>query len=59
MTTPEVRYIDLENYTEESSNKSCKSECTIFIVDLANIVIPVCIICCLIPLFVYIISQIH
>jgi len=59
MTTPEVRYIDLENYTEESSNKSYKSECTIFIVDLANIVIPGCIICCLIPLFVYIISQFH
>ena len=59
MNTQEVGYIDLVNYTEVTSNKSCKSECCIFIVDLANIVIPICIICGLIYLFMYIILQIH
>ena len=52
MTSQEDVYVDLENHTAEKSSKSeqvtcykaCKSECNICMVDLSNLLIPICLV---------------
>ena len=61
MTNTEENYIDLENYRSNSEQNTCYKECKLgcwtFLVDLANLLIPCCLIFSLIALIMFIVLK--
>ena len=67
MTSQADVYVDLENHTsvissnneQDTCYKACKSECYTFIVDLANLLIPICLIFGCIALILAIVLKVN
>jgi hypothetical protein len=65
MTSQSDVYVDLENHTANNSShseqdtcyKACKSECYKGIVDLANLLIPICLVFGCISLIIFLVSK--